>query len=135
MGVRIRDHLPRIEAALARLYDYADALIADRQRSPRDDFVTCLVQAQAGEAGQATAQAGQHFGQFDGGSVRPDTEQRNLTADHGPAVHDQPSIGRADRADDQTGSETNGSATVDRDPEQPRALGVAAGGDDPLAVA
>jgi cytochrome P450 len=59
MGVRIRDHLPRIEAALARLYDYADALIADRQRSPRDDFVTCLVQAQAvdpgrrGEAGRA----------------------------------------------------------------------------------
>jgi cytochrome P450 len=58
MGVRIREHLPRIEAALARLYDYADALIADRQRSPRDDFVTCLVQAQAGEPGQA-AQAGQ----------------------------------------------------------------------------
>ena len=58
MGVRIREHLRRIEAALARLYDYADALIADRQRSPRDDFVTCLVQAQAGEPGQA-AQAGQ----------------------------------------------------------------------------
>ena len=52
MGVRIREHLPRIEAALAALYDYADALIADRQRSPRDDFVTCLVQAQAGEPGQ-----------------------------------------------------------------------------------
>ncbi|HEY1322126.1 MAG TPA: cytochrome P450, partial [Streptosporangiaceae bacterium] len=64
MGVRIRDHLPRIEAALARLYDYADALIADRQRSPRDDFVTCLVRAQAGEPGQASpvgpvGQAGQ----------------------------------------------------------------------------
>src|SRR5262249_35124499 len=74
MGVRIREPLPRIEAALARLYDYADALIADRQRSPRDDFVTCLVRAQAGvpaQAGQArqrgageagqreTAQAGQ----------------------------------------------------------------------------
>jgi cytochrome P450 len=57
MGVRIREHLPRIEAALARLYDYADALIADRQRSLRDDFVTCLVQAQAGEPGQA-GQAG-----------------------------------------------------------------------------
>jgi cytochrome P450 len=56
MGVRIREHLPRIEAALARLYDYADALIADRQRSPRDDFVTCLVETQAGEPGQA----GQH---------------------------------------------------------------------------
>jgi cytochrome P450 len=53
MGVRIREHLPRIEAALARLYDYADALIADRQRSPGDDFVTCLVRAQAGEPGQA----------------------------------------------------------------------------------
>jgi cytochrome P450 len=52
MGVRIREHLPRIEAALAALYDYADALIADRQRSPRDDFVTCLVQAQAGEPAQ-----------------------------------------------------------------------------------
>jgi cytochrome P450 len=53
MGVRIREHLPRIEAALAALYKYADELIADRQRSPRDDFVTCLVQAQAGEPGGA----------------------------------------------------------------------------------
>jgi cytochrome P450 len=53
MGVRIAEHLPRIEAALAALYDYADALIADRQRSPRDDFVTCLVRAQAGRPGQA----------------------------------------------------------------------------------
>ena len=42
MGVRIREHLPRIEAALAVLYGYADALIADRRRSPREDFVTCL---------------------------------------------------------------------------------------------
>src|SRR5207244_3396384 len=39
-----------IEAALAALYDYADALIADRQRRPRDDFVTCLAQAQTGTA-------------------------------------------------------------------------------------
>ena len=58
MGVRIREHLPRIEAALAALYSYADALIADRQRSPRDDFVTCLVQAQAGEPGE-TGQPGE----------------------------------------------------------------------------
>jgi cytochrome P450 len=64
MGVRIREHLPRIEAALAALYDYADALIADRQRSPRDDFVTCLVQAQAldpgrpGEAGKLDGPGG-----------------------------------------------------------------------------
>jgi len=42
MGVRIREHLPEIEASLAALYGYADALIADRRRSPREDFVTCL---------------------------------------------------------------------------------------------
>lgn len=45
MGVRIRDDLPRIEAALANLYEYADALIAERRASPRDDFVTRLVMA------------------------------------------------------------------------------------------
>jgi cytochrome P450 len=47
MGVRIRADLPRIEAALERLYAYADAVIADRQVRPRDDFVTSLVAAQA----------------------------------------------------------------------------------------
>ena len=47
MGVRIREDLPRIEAGLANLYAYADALIADRGSRPRDDFVTALVQAQA----------------------------------------------------------------------------------------
>ena len=46
-GVRIREHLPRIEAALANLYAYADALIADRRVAPGDDFVTTLVEAQA----------------------------------------------------------------------------------------
>ncbi|HEY3036848.1 MAG TPA: cytochrome P450 [Streptosporangiaceae bacterium] len=56
MGVRIREHLPRIEAALAALYEYADAVIADRRRSPRDDFVTCLVQAQDGDAGLTAAE-------------------------------------------------------------------------------
>jgi len=35
MGVRIRADLPRIEAALANLFGYADALIAARRRSPR----------------------------------------------------------------------------------------------------
>jgi cytochrome P450 len=47
MGVRIREDLPRIEAALANLYGYADALIAARRSNPRDDFVTRLVEAQA----------------------------------------------------------------------------------------
>jgi cytochrome P450 len=72
MGVRIREHLPRIEAALAALYDYADALIADRQRSPRDDFVTCLVQAQAAEPGGA--------GEPDGPGGRRGPGEAGLTA-------------------------------------------------------
>jgi cytochrome P450 len=49
MGVRISEHLPEIEASLAALYGYADALIADRRRSPHDDFVTCLACPPAGE--------------------------------------------------------------------------------------
>jgi len=43
MGVRIRENLEQIEAALARLHAYADALIADRKTTPRDDCVTSLV--------------------------------------------------------------------------------------------
>src|SRR5262252_4456690 len=70
MGVRIHEHLPRIEAALAALYDYADALIADRQRSPRDDFVTCLVQAQAGEPGQASPAVQRGMGEAGRGGPR-----------------------------------------------------------------
>jgi cytochrome P450 len=45
LGVTIKRDLPRIEAALERLYAYADEMIADRQANPRDDFVTTLVQA------------------------------------------------------------------------------------------
>ncbi|MFE9093097.1 cytochrome P450 [Streptomyces sp. NPDC007264] len=45
MGVTIRQELPRIEAALANLYAYADDLIADRRRAERDDFVSALVRA------------------------------------------------------------------------------------------
>ena len=44
-GVQIREHLERIEEALARLYAYADALIADRRAVPREDCVTTLVKA------------------------------------------------------------------------------------------
>lgn len=49
MGVQVRHDLPRIEAALANLYGYADALIADRRRRPADDFVTDLVRARNAE--------------------------------------------------------------------------------------
>jgi cytochrome P450 len=45
MGVGIRENLGQIEAALGRLYAYADALIADRRAGPRDDCVTTLVRA------------------------------------------------------------------------------------------
>ncbi|MGA5699071.1 cytochrome P450 [Peterkaempfera bronchialis] len=45
MGVTIREDLPKIEAALANLYAYADELIADRRRAERDDFVSALVRA------------------------------------------------------------------------------------------
>ncbi|MGH3172391.1 MAG: cytochrome P450, partial [Streptosporangiaceae bacterium] len=51
MGVQIREHLPRIEAALAALYDYADAAIAARRSYPRGDLVTNLVKSQADEGG------------------------------------------------------------------------------------
>ncbi|HWN00871.1 MAG TPA: hypothetical protein VNO54_27795, partial [Streptosporangiaceae bacterium] len=56
MGVRIREHLPRIEAALAALYDYADTVIAARRRDPRDDLVTSLVKSQADDGGLTAAE-------------------------------------------------------------------------------
>ncbi|MFD0852442.1 cytochrome P450, partial [Actinomadura adrarensis] len=46
LNVTIAEDLPKIEAALANLYGYVDEVIADRRRSPRDDFVTTLVQAE-----------------------------------------------------------------------------------------
>ncbi|MFD0902954.1 cytochrome P450 [Actinomadura sediminis] len=52
MGVTLRRDLPEIEAALARLYDYCDALIADRRAAPRDDFVTALVEASRADDGR-----------------------------------------------------------------------------------
>ena len=47
LGVTFQDDLPQIEAALDQLYDYCDAIIADRLSNPRDDFSTMLVQAQS----------------------------------------------------------------------------------------
>jgi cytochrome P450 len=45
MGITLRTELPRIEAALASLYAYADDVIGARRARPRDDFVTALVKA------------------------------------------------------------------------------------------
>ena len=52
LSVTIRSELPRIEAALGHLYDYADDLIADRRAHPKDDFVTTLVNASRSEDGK-----------------------------------------------------------------------------------
>ena len=45
-GVNLKQDLPRIEAALAGLTGYVDAVIADRLRHPRADLVTTLLTAQ-----------------------------------------------------------------------------------------
>ncbi|GAA3631073.1 cytochrome P450 [Microbacterium awajiense] len=44
-GVRVRDDLPRIEAALEGLTGYIEEVIAERQRRPQGDLVTTLIQA------------------------------------------------------------------------------------------
>src|SRR5690349_19771918 len=58
MGVRIREHLSRIEAALAALYGYGGAVVGARRREPRDDLVTSLLksQSQADEDGLTDAE-------------------------------------------------------------------------------
>lgn len=45
LGVTLKQELPRIEAALQTLYDYSDALIAERRERDGDDFVSALVRA------------------------------------------------------------------------------------------
>ncbi|MFT4051979.1 MAG: cytochrome P450 [Microbacterium sp.] len=44
-GIRVREDLPRIEAALQGLTGYIEEIVADRQAHPRDDLVTTLIQA------------------------------------------------------------------------------------------
>jgi cytochrome P450 len=46
MGITLKQDLPKIEKALARLYEYADALVADRLEHPGEDFMSALVKAQ-----------------------------------------------------------------------------------------
>jgi cytochrome P450 len=52
LGVTLGKDLPKIEAALQRLYEYCDALITDRRANPREDFVTGLVEASREEDGR-----------------------------------------------------------------------------------
>ncbi|QFS90469.1 Putative cytochrome P450 142 [Mycobacterium sp. THAF192] len=53
MGVTFKQELPRIEAALARLFEYADAAIAARENQPREDFMSTMVEAK-NEGGLST---------------------------------------------------------------------------------
>ncbi|AKS31431.1 cytochrome P450 [Mycolicibacterium goodii] len=54
LGVTLREDLPKIEAAVQRLYEYSDELIADRRANPRDDFMTTLVNASRPDDGRLT---------------------------------------------------------------------------------
>lgn len=45
-GVRVKEDLPRIEAALDGLYGYVDAVVRDRTAHPREDLVSDLVRHQ-----------------------------------------------------------------------------------------
>lgn len=45
LGVTFKQDLEKVEAAVAELYEYAEALIRDRQTKPGDDFMSKLVLA------------------------------------------------------------------------------------------
>ena len=51
LTVTVREDLPKIEAALQALYEYADRVIEDRRSRPQDDFVSVLVQAEREDNG------------------------------------------------------------------------------------
>ncbi|MGY4712278.1 cytochrome P450 [Mycolicibacterium sp. CBM1] len=52
MGVTLKQDLPKISDALARLYAYCDQVVAERRANPRNDFVTALVNASSPEEGR-----------------------------------------------------------------------------------
>ena len=53
-GVRVKEDLPRIEAALEGLYGYVDEVVEQRLAAPQDDLVTTLIQASNDEDGRLT---------------------------------------------------------------------------------
>jgi cytochrome P450 len=56
MGVTLGQDLPRIETALARLFEYCDAALAVRRRRPTDDFTSRLVQVQLADGDRLSEQ-------------------------------------------------------------------------------
>jgi len=51
-GIRVKEDLPRIEAALDGLYGYVDEVVEKRLVEPADDLVTTLVRASTEEGGR-----------------------------------------------------------------------------------
>lgn len=47
LGITIKEELPKIDAAVAELYEYAENLITDRRANPGDDLVSKLVNENA----------------------------------------------------------------------------------------
>ena len=47
LGVTFQQDLPKIEAAIAKLFAYAEELVADRRANPSPDFIGLLVKANA----------------------------------------------------------------------------------------
>jgi cytochrome P450 len=45
LGVTFKDDLPTIEAAIAKLFAYAEELVADRHANPGNDFISLLVRS------------------------------------------------------------------------------------------
>lgn len=56
LGVTFKQDLPKIEAAIAKLFTYAGELVADRRANPSPDFIGLLVKANADTPDQLSEQ-------------------------------------------------------------------------------
>lgn len=56
LGVTFKQDLPKIEAAIAKLFAYAEELVADRRANPSPDFIGLLVKAHADNPDQLSEQ-------------------------------------------------------------------------------
>lgn len=56
LGVTFKEDLPKIEAAVARLFTYAEELVIDREANPSEDFIGLLVKANRDNPDQLSRQ-------------------------------------------------------------------------------
>ncbi len=61
LSVMAKEHLSQAEEALEGLYAYADDVVADRERTPRDDFMSHLVAAQHEDDGLSLEELRDHI--------------------------------------------------------------------------